>query len=106
MEPQRIETALALYSSGLSGIVLLEDLGSFDGFTGLSKDFVEVCQQTTEFHFLNIDNQLESIKNQIKQAVSWRHEKSKSNLLNQVIMNNFCDCNWMMGGTLKPILYY
>lgn len=95
MDPQRIETALSLYSSGLSAIVLLVDAGSFDGFTGCTKDFVDVCQQTTEFHFSSIDNQMEAIKNQVKAAVDWRSKKLKANTTNNqvrpIVVDKFFD---------------
>lgn len=80
---------MSLYSSSLSGIVLLVDVGSFDGFAGLGKDFVDVCQQTTEFHFNNIESQLEAIKIQVKDAVRWRSEKAKNSSGYQVSYNLF-----------------
>lgn len=78
VDPQRVETALALYSSGLSGMVLLSDVGPVDGFSGLTQDFADVCHQTTEFHFLTIDDQLQNVKSQIKEASAWRAQKAKS----------------------------
>ncbi|KAF7993451.1 hypothetical protein HCN44_010046 [Aphidius gifuensis] len=69
--PQRLQTALGLYSNDLCGLVLLSDnhLGSYSGIT---KELCSICQLTTEFHFSPMDEQLEKIKDDVKDAVSWR----------------------------------
>ncbi|XP_070156363.1 FERRY endosomal RAB5 effector complex subunit 3 isoform X2 [Polyergus mexicanus] len=69
--PQRLQTALGLYSNDLCGLVLLSDnhLGSYSGIT---KELCSICQLTTEFHFPPIDEQLEKIKEDVKDAVAWR----------------------------------
>ncbi|KYM96432.1 PREDICTED: protein C12orf4 homolog [Cyphomyrmex costatus] len=69
--PQRLQTALGLYSNDLCGLVLLSDnhLGSYSGIT---KELCSVCQLTTEFHFPPIDEQLEKIREDVKNAVAWR----------------------------------
>lgn len=56
--PQFLQTALGLYSDDLTGLVLMTDnkIGS-----RLSQGFQEVCQQTTEFHFPHIEEQLDRI---------------------------------------------
>lgn len=35
-------------------------------------DFIYVCQQSTEFHFPPIDDQLEKIRDGIKETATWR----------------------------------
>ncbi|XP_069673035.1 FERRY endosomal RAB5 effector complex subunit 3 isoform X2 [Periplaneta americana] len=70
-QPQRLQTALALYSNDLYGLVLLTD-SHFGTYSGLSKELTEVCQQSTEFHFPYIDDQLEKIRDEVKEAVAWR----------------------------------
>lgn len=103
--PQRLQTALGLYSNDLCGLVLLSDnhLGSYSGITKgifqnvinrtstVLKNFLRcqqhifamlkyyivaelcsICQLTTEFHFPPIDEQLEKIKEDVKDAVAWR----------------------------------
>ncbi|KAL2742910.1 protein C12orf4 isoform X1 [Vespula maculifrons] len=69
--PQRLQTALGLYSNDLCGLVLLSDnhLGSYSGIT---KELCSICQLTTEFHFPPIDEQLEKIREDVKEAVAWR----------------------------------
>ncbi|XP_011067589.1 PREDICTED: uncharacterized protein C12orf4 homolog isoform X1 [Acromyrmex echinatior] len=69
--PQRLQTALELYSNDLCGLVLLSDnhLGSYSGIT---KELCSICQLTTEFHFPPIDEQLEKIREDVKDAVAWR----------------------------------
>ncbi|KAJ8923721.1 hypothetical protein NQ315_010302 [Exocentrus adspersus] len=58
--PQLIQTALALYSNDLSGLVLMTDnkIGS-----RVTQEFQDICQRTTEFHFPHIEDQLEKISN-------------------------------------------
>lgn len=73
MQPQRLQTALALYSNDLCGLVLLTD-GLISSFSGPTKDFMNVCQQSTEFHFPPIDDQLEKIREGVKETAAWRQE--------------------------------
>jgi hypothetical protein len=35
-------------------------------------ELIEVCQHSTEFHFPSIDDQLEKIRSEVKEAVAWR----------------------------------
>ncbi|XP_076641898.1 FERRY endosomal RAB5 effector complex subunit 3 [Halictus rubicundus] len=74
--PQRLQTALGLYSNDLCGLVLLSDnhLGSY---SGIAKELCSICQLTTEFHFLPIDEQLEKIRDDVKDAVAWRQARHK-----------------------------
>ncbi|XP_044731533.1 protein C12orf4 homolog [Chrysoperla carnea] len=56
---QRLQTAMALYSNDLCGIILLTDNNM--GFTSITKEFTNICQESTEYHFLNVDDQMELI---------------------------------------------
>jgi hypothetical protein len=35
-------------------------------------ELIEVCQHSTEFHFPSIEDQLEKIRSEVKEAVAWR----------------------------------
>lgn len=72
-QPQRLQTALGLYSNDLCGIVLLTDV-HLSGYTGVSKEFIEICESSTEFHFAPVDDQLEKVKATIKDGVAWRRK--------------------------------
>lgn len=74
--PQRLQTALGLYSNDLCGLVLFCDnhLGTYSGIT---KELCSICQLTTEFHFPPIDEQLEKIREDVKDAVAWRQTHHK-----------------------------
>uniref|UniRef100_A0A1B6CIF8 Uncharacterized protein n=3 Tax=Clastoptera arizonana TaxID=38151 RepID=A0A1B6CIF8_9HEMI len=76
-QPQRLQTALGLYSNDLCGLVLLTDsnIGSYAS-TGLSKDFISVCESSTEFHFNNVADQLETVKQTVKEGIAWRKNHS------------------------------
>ncbi|XP_076260890.1 FERRY endosomal RAB5 effector complex subunit 3 [Rhynchophorus ferrugineus] len=69
--PQLLQTALGLYSNDLSGLVLMTDnkIGS-----RLTQEFQEVCQQTTEFHFPHIEDQLNKIS-----SIAQQHFKNPQN---------------------------
>ncbi|XP_008217219.1 protein C12orf4 homolog isoform X2 [Nasonia vitripennis] len=79
--PQRLQTALGLYSNDLCGLVLLSDnhLGSYSGVT---KELVSISQLTAEFHFPPIDEQIEKIREDVKDAIAWRqaHHKEDNDL--------------------------
>ncbi|XP_049822673.1 protein C12orf4 homolog [Aethina tumida] len=70
--PQLLQTALALYSNDLSGLVLMTDnkIGS-----RLTQEFQETCQNTTEFHFAHIEDQLDKISMTVHQ---FKKEQDKS----------------------------
>ncbi|XP_065214139.1 protein C12orf4 homolog [Planococcus citri] len=73
LSPHRLQTALGLYSNDLCGLVMLNDTNDLSGLTGLAKEFGEVCESSTEFHFPNLSEQLESLKTQTKDAIVWRN---------------------------------
>jgi len=59
--PQRIQTAMSLYSNSLTGLVLLVD-NRVNSYTGIKRDFAEICERSTDFHFPSLDDQLEEIR--------------------------------------------
>lgn len=74
-QPQRLQTAISLYSNNLSGLVLLVD-NRINSYTGIKRDFASVCQMSTEFHFEDIDAALEIIREQGKKVSEWRAANS------------------------------
>lgn len=70
-QPQRLQTAISLYSNNLSGLVLLVD-NRINTYTGIKREFAAVCQLSTEFHFQDIEQQLEVVREQARRAVDWR----------------------------------
>ncbi|XP_044256776.1 protein C12orf4 homolog isoform X2 [Tribolium madens] len=81
-KPQLLQTALALYSSDLSGLVLMTDnkIGS-----RLTQDFQEICQRTTEFHFPHIDDQLDKISNTAQLYLKSQKENSNRNINSELL---------------------
>eukprot|EP00118_Oscarella_pearsei_P003682 m.15328 g.15328 ORF g.15328 m.15328 type:complete len:567 (+) comp26306_c0_seq1:1470-3170(+) len=65
--PQRLQTAMSLYSSSLSGLVLLVD-NRINSYSGIKKAFAGVCQQSTDFHFPNLDCQLADIREDLSKV--------------------------------------
>jgi len=65
--PQRIQTAMSLYSSHLSGLVLLTD-NRVNSYSGLKKEFALLCEQSTDFHFPCLEDQLDVVRKQMESA--------------------------------------
>ncbi|XP_046746607.1 protein C12orf4 homolog [Diprion similis] len=77
--PQRLQTALGLYSNDLCGLVLLTD-NHVASYSGITKELCSICQMTTEFHFPSFDEQLEKLRDDVKDVVAWRqaHQREGS----------------------------
>ncbi|XP_035209060.1 protein C12orf4 homolog isoform X1 [Stegodyphus dumicola] len=74
-QPQRLQTAISLYSNNLSGLVLLVD-NRINSYSGIKREFAAVCQMSTEFHFEDIDKALEIIREEGKKVAEWRAANS------------------------------
>ena len=48
--PQRLQTSMSLYSNNLCGLVLLTD-DRVSTYSGIAKEFSDICQRSTEYHF-------------------------------------------------------
>lgn len=71
-QPQRLQTAMSLYSNNLCGMIMLVD-NRLNSYTGLKKEFARVCERSTDFHFPNLEQQLTKIEEELKQAAGKRH---------------------------------
>lgn len=80
--PQLSQTALGLYSNDLYGLLLMSDnkIGS-----RVTSDFQKVCRMSTDFHFANIDEQLDKIsftlQKHLKSDIAHRGRNLHSELL-------------------------
>ncbi|KAL5018621.1 hypothetical protein ScPMuIL_004343 [Solemya velum] len=75
-QPQRLQTAMSLYSSNLSGLILLVD-NRLNYYTGLKRDFAKVCEMSTDFHFPAMDQQFAHIEKEVVIANEFRvHSRS------------------------------
>lgn len=63
--PQRIQTAMSLFSSSLSGLILLVD-NRVSSYSSLKKEFAELCEQSTDFHFPSLDEQLSQVRRELE----------------------------------------
>ncbi|XP_060698864.1 protein C12orf4 homolog isoform X3 [Hemiscyllium ocellatum] len=73
---QRLQTALSLYSTSLSGVVLLVD-NRINSYSGIKRDFATVCQECTDFHFPRVEQQLEIVQQVVLYASAQRNKKTK-----------------------------
>lgn len=69
--PQRLQTALSLYSNDLCGLVILVD-SRVNSYTGIKREFARICQTSTEFHFSGLEDQLESVRDLLPRVAHWR----------------------------------
>lgn len=60
-QPHRMQTAMSLYSQSLSAMVLLVD-DRIQSQMGIKKEFRNICMQSTDFHFPDLDKQLCTIE--------------------------------------------
>jgi hypothetical protein len=63
--PQRIQTAMSLFSSSLSGLVLLVD-NRVSSYSSLKKEFADLCERSTDFHFPSLSEQLTQVRRELE----------------------------------------
>ncbi|XP_076459255.1 FERRY endosomal RAB5 effector complex subunit 3-like [Babylonia areolata] len=66
-QPQRLQTAMSLYSNSLCGMILLVD-NRLNSYTGIKRDFAAVCEQSTDFHFPDVGRQMLAMEQAFGQA--------------------------------------
>jgi len=72
--PQRLQTSMSLYSNNLCGLVLLTD-DRVSTYSGVAKEFSDICQRSTEYHFPPFELQVQSIREEhVGSALKWREE--------------------------------
>jgi len=64
-QPQRLQTAMTLYSENLSALILLVD-DRFNSSYMIKNRFQDICNESTEFHFQNIDKQICMIEDNLQ----------------------------------------
>merc|ERR1719228_1981712 len=69
--PQRLQTSMSLYSNNLCGIVLLTD-HRHQNTSGIQADLLQLCKRSTEFHFPVLEQQLDTIRGELKKSATWR----------------------------------
>lgn len=69
--PQRLQTAMSLYSNNLCGMVFLVD-NRINSYTGIKRDFANICQRSGEFHFPDIEDQLSLVRKEVDGVKLWR----------------------------------
>lgn len=67
LQPHRLQTAMSLYSEKLSALILLVD-GRINSLGENKKVFAEIAHQSTDFHFPDIDVQINAIR-QLAQTI-------------------------------------
>ncbi|XP_069619530.1 ferry endosomal RAB5 effector complex subunit 3 [Ranitomeya imitator] len=72
----RLQTALSLYSGSLCGLVLLVD-NRINSYSGVKRDFATVCQECTDFHFPQLEEQLDVVQQVVLYARAQRSQKAK-----------------------------
>ncbi|XP_005104405.1 protein C12orf4 homolog [Aplysia californica] len=73
-QPQRLQTAMSLYSHSLCGVVMLVD-SRLNTYTGSKQKFALVCDSSTDFHFPSLERQLQVIEQQLPLAAEIKAQK-------------------------------
>ncbi|KAI0225809.1 hypothetical protein LSAT2_023442 [Lamellibrachia satsuma] len=76
-QPERLQTAMSLYSNNLCALVLLVD-NRLNSYTGIKREFAKVCEQSTDFHFPSLEQQFERIEADVLTANEWRAQQKLS----------------------------
>ncbi|XP_068134462.1 ferry endosomal RAB5 effector complex subunit 3 [Hyperolius riggenbachi] len=72
----RLQTALSLYSTSLCGLVLLVD-NRINSYSGIKRDFATVGQECTDFHFPQLQEQLDVVQQVVLYARAQRSQKAR-----------------------------
>ncbi|GLV42953.1 uncharacterized protein CBL_20509 [Carabus blaptoides fortunei] len=75
--PHLLQTALALYSNDLCGLVLMTN-NHVDSYSSMLKEFTQICQYSTEFHFPYCEDQLDKVRDSIKINIAVMDSQGKS----------------------------
>ncbi|RUS88413.1 hypothetical protein EGW08_003809 [Elysia chlorotica] len=70
-QPQRLQTAMSLYSNNLCGMVMLVD-NRLNSYTGIKHRFANLCEHSTDFHFPPLAQQFEYVEQQLPEAARVR----------------------------------
>ncbi|GBP28789.1 Protein C12orf4 homolog [Eumeta japonica] len=70
---RRLQTALGLYSTELCAAVLLAESAP-PRHSPLTKQFTDVCRRSTEYHFPDVDQQLRTLMEKVKEPAEKRNE--------------------------------
>lgn len=73
-QPQRLQTAMSLYSNNLCALIMLVD-NRLNSYSGIKKEFAKVCERSTDFHFPNLEQQFLVIEEQVTKASEVRAAK-------------------------------
>eukprot|EP00794_Sanderia_malayensis_P015610 gene15610-17183_t len=82
-QPRRLQTAMSLYSQSLSALVLLVD-NRLQSQMGIKKEFRNICMQSTDFHFADLDKQLSAIEVKLEQRPSRTRTIRSSSVLHKI----------------------
>ncbi|KAL5502575.1 hypothetical protein EMCRGX_G009373 [Ephydatia muelleri] len=77
-DPHRMEVAMSLYSSKLVGVVMMVDETGTSSYMTQSEEFVKVCLQSTDFHFPDVNTQLDDIQGLAAIAAGQRRTQKAS----------------------------
>ncbi|XP_055954411.1 protein C12orf4 homolog isoform X3 [Patella vulgata] len=73
-QPQRLQTAMSLYSNSLCGLIMLVD-NRLNSYTGMKRAFSRVCEQSTDFHFSDLDRRFYLIEEEFIKANEIRSQR-------------------------------
>ncbi|XP_048758931.1 protein C12orf4 homolog [Ostrea edulis] len=88
-QPQRLQTAMSLYSNDLCALIMMVD-NRLDSYSGLKREFSRVCEQSTDFHFPDLEQQFAIIEQELALANEYRQQNKLSEDADKVSIKSSC----------------
>ena len=82
--PERLQTALSLYTNSLSGVIILVD-NRLNLYSGNTHKLSKICEVTPEFHFPPFDQQLTTIRDKLLNPGETRRRTPTNSLIDDTV---------------------
>jgi len=99
--PERLQTALSLYSTALSGLILLVD-NRLNLFSGNTNTLSKICEVTPEFHFLPLEEQLSAVRQKLLAPAPLRKRTPTNYLIDDTLPNSLIKEDKNSGDLILP----
>ncbi|XP_059087008.1 protein C12orf4 homolog [Tigriopus californicus] len=74
--PHRLQTSMSLYSTNLSGLVLLSSADPWTRPSDLTRELMTLVQRSTDYHFPTFERQIQTIlTDHVGPALTWRRAR-------------------------------
>ena len=99
--PERLQTALSLYTNSLSGLILLVD-NKLNLYSGNTRKLSKICEVSPEFHFPPFDQQLTTIHHKLMNPDVTRRRLPTNCLIDDTVPNSVVKEDKSSGDLILP----